>query len=155
MERIVADWASLGQQLLKAGAPLLAAAIGDATPTALSGDQLTLAAPPARIALLSDPEQQRVIAAAGTAVFGLRFRLVVKLKAGAGGSSDTGVTDARQRRYLAAQEHPVVKELMQRFEADLVGRELVDFATWIQRLTAEQEGGSKRRFIGDLRQEDG
>ena len=96
-----------------------------------------------------------MIAAAGTAVFGVRFRLVVKLKAGAGGASDTGVTDARQRRYLAAQEHPVVKELMQRFEADLVGRELVDFATWIQRLAADQDGERKRRFAGDLRNEDG
>jgi hypothetical protein len=145
----------LGQQLLKAGAPLLAAAIGDATPTALSGDQLSLAVPPARIAVLSDPAQQRVVAAAGIAVFGVRFRLLVTLKAGAGEATTTGVTDARQRRYLAAQEHPVVKELMQRFEADLVGRELVDFATWLERLTADREGERKRRFAGELRDEDG
>jgi hypothetical protein len=61
------------------------------------------------------------------------------------------ITDERQRRYHAAQEHPLVKEIVQRFGADLVGRELVDVETWLARLATERDQVPRRRFQGDLR----
>ena len=146
---IAGRWGELGQHLLRAGAPLLAAALGEATPVAATSEQLTVEAPAGRMAVLTDPEQQRVVGNACLALFGARLRLVVRPRAGKLGAQPA-VTDERQRRYQAAQEHPVVRELMQRFEADLVGRELVDLQTWLGRLAAEREAGPRKRFQGDL-----
>ena len=146
-------WGELVRQLLQGGLPLVAAAIGDSTPVTLSTDSLTITAPPARLSVLTDPEQQRMVANACLAVFGRRLRLVVR----AGGATVGGqpaVTDERQRRYQAAQEHPVVKEILQRFGADLIGRELVDVQTWLARLAAEREQTPRRRFQGDLQHGD-
>ncbi len=148
----------MGQQLLRAGAPLLAAALSEGTAVALVGEALTVEVPPARIALLADPEQQRVLGSALLAVLGIRLRLVPRVRSvrggggggGGGGDSDEPVTDERQRRYKAAQEHPLVRDLMQRFEADLVGRELIDLETWLTRLAEERAKGSRRRYRGDL-----
>lgn len=147
---IAARWGELGQHLLRAGAPLLAAAIAESTAAALAGDQLTIDTPPHRVAVLSDAEQVRVVGNGCLAVFGTRLRVVVRNRGGKGPDS-TGVTDERQKRYLAAQQHPAVRELMQRFEADLVGRELVDLETWLARITAERESTPRRRFAGDIR----
>ena len=124
-------------------------ALGEATPVAATSEQLTVEAPAGRTAVLTDPEQQRVVGNACLALFGARLRLVVRPRAGKLGPQPA-VTDERQRRYQAAQEHPVVRELMQRFEADLVGRELVDLQTWLGRLAAEREAGPRKRFQGDL-----
>lgn len=146
---ITGRWGELGQHLLRAGAPLLAAALGEATPVAATSDQLTVEAPAARMTVLTDPEQQRVVGNACLALFGARLRLVVRPRAGKLGAQPA-VTDERQRRYQAAQEHPVVRELMQRFEADLVGRELIDLQTWLGRLAAERDAGPRKRFQGDL-----
>lgn len=99
--------------------------------------------------MLTDPAQQRLIASACLVLFGARLRLVVRAKAGKDGGQ-SAVTDERQRRYQAAQEHPAVRELMQRFEADLVGRELIDAQTWLARVAAEREATPRRRYAGDL-----
>ena len=147
---ITARWGELGQHLLRLGAPLLAAAITEAKPVGISGDQLTITAPANRVPLLLDPEQARVIAGACMALFSQRLRLMVKGTAQSGNPLQTGVTDERSRRYQAAQEHPVVRDLMQRFEADLVGRELIVLETWLARLIAERDQAPRRRFQGDL-----
>ena len=149
LEELRARWGALGQVLLQMGAPLLAAALSDSLPLAVGGDQLTIEAPAGRVPLLTDPEQQRVVGNACLAAFGSRYRLVVKTRLVKGGPQPA-ITDERQRRYLAAQEHPIVRELMRRFEADLVGRELVDLQTWLQRLASEREAAPRRRFHGDL-----
>ncbi len=138
------------RQLLQGGLPLVSAAVGDSTPLSLSGDVVTISAPAARHAVLNDPEQQRMIANAGLAVFGRRLRLVVRAGDARVGDQPA-LTDERQRRYHAAQEHPLVKEIVQRFGADLVGRELVDVETWLARLAAERDQTPRRRFQGDLR----
>ena len=145
-------WGELVRQLLQGGLPLVAAAIGDSTPVALSGDALTITSPAARLGILTEPEQQRMVANACLAVFGRRLRLVVRAGGPASGklAGQPAVTDERQRRYQAAQEHPVVKEILQRFGADLIGRELVDVQTWLARLAAEREQTPRRRFQGDL-----
>lgn len=137
--------------MLQAGVPLVAAALGDGQAIALVADQLTVECPPARLTVLTDPEQQRMVASACQVLFGTRLRLVVRAKAGKDGGQPA-VTDERQRRYQAAQEHPAVRELMQRFEADLVGRELIDLETWLGRLAAEREAPPRRRYSGDLQQ---
>ena len=144
-------WSELVRQLLQGGLPLVSAALGDSTPVTLSADVLTITTPAARLAILSDPEQQRLVANACLAVFGRRLRLVVRA-GGANVGGQPAVTDERQRRYQAAQEHPVVKEILQRFGADLVGRELVDVQTWLARLAAEREQVPRHRFAGDIRQ---
>jgi hypothetical protein len=147
---ITARWSELGQHLLRAGAPLLAAAAAESTATALTGDLLSLETPPGRVAVLTDPEQLRVVGNACLAVFGTRLKIAARSRGGKGPDS-TGVVDERQKRYLAAQQHPAVRDLMQRFEADLVGRELVDLETWLARITAERESAPRRRFAGDIR----
>lgn len=134
---------------MQGGLPLAAAALGESTPVAVGSDTLTISAPAARMTVLSDPEQQRLVANACLAVFGQRLRLVVR--AGAAAPGQPAVLDERQQRYLAAQAHPVVKELLQRFGADLVGRELVDVQTWLARLAAERDQTPRQRFQGDVR----
>lgn len=141
------------RQLLQGGLPLVAAAIADSTPVTLIADALTITAPVTRQGVLTDPEQQRMVGNACLAVFGRRLRLVVRADAATVGGQPA-VTDERQRRYQAAQEHPVVKEILQRFGADLVGRELVDVQTWLARLAAEREQAPRRRFQGDVRHGD-
>ncbi len=138
--------------MLQSGLPLVAAALSDSTPTALVADALTLLTPPGRVAVLTDPEQQRLIVSGCIAVFGQRLRLVIRAGASsAGNNGQPAVTDERQRRYQAAQEHPVVKELMQRFSAELVERELVDLETWLARVAAERDQAPRRRLQGDVR----
>lgn len=134
---------------MQAGAPLVAASLGDGHATALVADLLTVECPPARLDVLTDPAQQRLIGNTCLAVFGTRLRLVVRAKADKDGGV-LAVTDERQRRYQAAQEHPAVRELMQRFEAELVGRELIDVQTWLARVAAEREATPRRRYAGDL-----
>nr|MBA2480571.1 hypothetical protein [Planctomycetota bacterium] len=41
--------------------------------------------------------------------------------------------DDRNSRYQAAQAHPLVKDLVRRFEADIVSREVVTREEWIKR----------------------
>ena len=147
---VTARWGELGQHLLRLGAPLLAVAIAEAKPVGLSGDQLIIAVPANRVPLLLDPEQTRVIAGACIALFSQRLRLVIRGTAEVSDPLRTVVTDERSRRYQAAQEHPVVRELIQRFEAELVGRELIDVKTWLARLAAEREQAPRRRVQGDL-----
>ncbi len=143
-------WSELVRQLLQGGLPLVAAAIGDSTPVAVQAEALTISAPLTRHGVLTDPEQQRMVANACLAVFGRRLRLVVRA-GGAMVGDQPAITDERQRRYHAAQEHPLVKEIVQRFGADLVGRELVDVETWLARLATERDQVPRRRFQGDLR----
>ena len=144
-----ARWGELGRSLLHAGAPLVAAALGDGKATALVADVLTIECPAARLDILIDPAQQRLISSTCLALFGSRLRLVVRTRTGKDGMQPA-VTDERQRRYQAAQEHPAVRELMQRFEADLVGRELIDVQTWLARIAAEREAAPRSRYRGDL-----
>ena len=129
--------------------PLAATAIGESTVAAVGGDTLTIDCPAARVLLLNDPEQQRLVASACQALFGVRLRLVVRTAAGSRGAQGA-VTDERQRRYQAAEEHPVVRDLKKLFDAELVGRELVDLGTWLARLAAERDAPPRRRYSGDL-----
>ena len=61
-----------------------------------------------------------------TALFGrpLRARVTVARPA---------LGDDRTSRYQAAQAHPLVKDLIRRFEADVVSREVIGRTEWLER----------------------
>jgi hypothetical protein len=42
--------------------------------------------------------------------------------------------DERARRWQAAQGHPLVKEMIRRFEGDVIGREVATREEWLSRL---------------------
>ncbi len=99
---------------------------------------LTLAAAARRQSLLNDSEQQRVIRSAIQQETGLTVRLRCITDGAAAGTD--APTDERSARYRAAQQHPLVVDLMKRFQAELIGQELVEVETWLQRLTAPPAG---------------
>ena len=41
--------------------------------------------------------------------------------------------DERSDRYRTAQDHPLVQQLLKRFEADIVAREIIDREDWLRR----------------------
>ena len=120
--------------LLTAGLPLAAAAFGDGRPTALDGDTLTVAVASRHAVALRDAEQLRLIAA----VTGSALGRSITLRLSAIGGDGEEVLDERQRRYREAERHPLVQELLKRFEGDLTTREMVDFSTWLERLATER-----------------
>ncbi len=120
--------------LLTAGLPLAAAAFGDGTPTALEGDTLTVAVQARHATALRDAEQLRLIAAVAGSALGRSLQI----RLSAVGGSGEEVLDERQRRYRDAERHPLVQELLKRFEGDLTTREMVDFTTWLERLANER-----------------
>ncbi len=48
--------------------------------------------------------------------------------------ADPENAEERARRYAEAQKHPVVMELLKRFEADIVAREPGDTKAWEERM---------------------
>lgn len=116
---------------------------------ALHGDLLTIAAPARRQALLLDPEQQRLLAGAVAAVIGQRPKIVLRT---AGGPAQADpVADERKRRYTTAATHPLVQDIVKRFQAELVGQEIIDLETWLARLASP--GNSRNRDENEV--EDG
>lgn len=65
----------------------------------------------------------------------------IEVRIGAG----SGVEDDRSRRYRLAEHHPVVQDLLKRFDADITGRELIDVQEWLARFRSEQgrDGGTE------------
>ncbi len=125
--------------LLSAGLPLAAAAFSEGRPTGLKGDELTIAVQVRHAAALRDAEQLRLIAGVVGSVLGRS----VTLRLAATGGNGEEVLDERQQRYRDAERHPLVQELLKRFEGDLTTREMVDFGTWLDRVAAERESARR------------
>lgn len=125
--------------LIAAGLPLAAAAFSAGRPTALVNGELTVTIPARQAAALRDADQMRLVAGVVSSVLGqtVTLRLV-----GEGASGDDAL-DERQRRYRDAERHPLVQEILKRFEGDLTSRELVDLATWLDRVAAERESARR------------
>jgi hypothetical protein len=135
----------VARQLLGGGLPLLAATWGEARVLSVRDDLVSIQVPQRRLALLADEEQATLLGTAVGSVLGRR----VRIRATAG--SETGTTgDERTRRYQAAERHPLVQDLMKRFQAELVGRELVDFETWLrQALSPPRRDGPPADAVWD------
>jgi hypothetical protein len=125
------------RRVLRDGQPALAAALGEAAPLAVDHAAVTASAPPARLPALEAPAAQRALMAAFQAVLGLPLQLVVR----PGAPAEAG--GERMKRWREASDHPLVKELMRRFEAEPVHRELLARDEWLARLAAERERGRR------------
>ncbi len=144
MADLQSRWGEVQRKLLTGGLPLLAAALAESSAVAWTGDLLTLAAPARRQALLLDPEQQRLLAGAVASVVGARPKIVLRTAGGVAQADP--VADERKRRYTTAASHPLVQDIVKRFQAELVGQEIIDLETWLARLAGP---GQTRGRDGD------
>ncbi len=133
----------MARQLLTGGLPLLAAGWGECRALTLRDGVLTIEVPAKRLALFQDPDQQRLLASAIAGAGGVRVQLALRQV----GALTDEPSDDRTRRYRAAETHPLIQDLMKRFQAELVGREVVEVEAWIARL---EEQHRKKTFAGDL-----
>ena len=139
---IVARWGELPGQALRAGMPLVAAALADSRPLELTANGLVLdvAAEHVRRGTLGERgEFAAPLAKLIASLAGRPLRLLLRERAGGPTvAARLGETpaDAEERalRYRAAQDDPVVKELLKRFDADIVAREPGDRQAWEDRL---------------------
>lgn len=142
LHALAARWSELAVQAQRAGMPLVAAALADARPMELTADGLLIevAAEHVRRGTFAERGEFAAPLAKLVAAFaGRPLRLVPRERAGGPATAARlGETPAdaeeRARRYRAAQEDPVVKELLRRFEADIVAREPGDRGVWEDRL---------------------
>jgi hypothetical protein len=119
-----ARWGEGARAALGGGKPALAAAVTGTRLVALEGDLLTIEEPVGRSPGLADMATD--LEHHLSALFGrpLRGRVTVARPA---------LGDDRASRYQAAQAHPLVKDLVRRFEADVISREVVGRAEWLER----------------------
>lgn len=123
-----AKWAGLARAALADNQLVLATALTDSAPVALASGVLTVELPEGLVAkLAADPELARRLDALVTRLAGHPLRVAPRARSGQG----PGVADDRSRRYRAAQEHPLMKALLQHFEADIVAREQLDHDAWL------------------------
>ena len=128
------SWGAVARHLLAGGLPLLMSAWNESQALSLIDGTLVLEVPQKRLAILQDEAQQSFLASAIASIIHQRPRLVLRTQ----GSTDDAPTDDRSRRYRTAEAHPLVQDLMKRFQAELTGRELVDLETWMNGLLANQ-----------------
>jgi hypothetical protein len=80
-----------------------------------------------------DAEQQRLLTGAVAAISGLRPRIAIRTAGGAVMADP--IADERKRRYAVAAAHPLVQEIVKRFQAELVGQEIIELEAWLSRLS--------------------
>jgi hypothetical protein len=118
-------WPELARAVLVQGDPTLAAALTGTRVVAMEGDLITVEAPPrpnaAQTTALETALPPHLLTAFGTT---MRVACVAARPEADDGSADL---------YRAAQSHPLVKDLMRRFEADIVSREIMDREEWLRR----------------------
>jgi len=143
LSSILARWSDLPSQALRAGMPLVAAALTDSRPLELTANGLVVEVGIEHVRRGSLGERGEFAAPLAkliTALAGRPLRLLVRERAGgATVAARLGETPAdaedRARRYREAQDDPIVKDLLKRFEADIVAREPGDRQAWQDRLS--------------------
>lgn len=120
------------RRVLRDGHPALAAALGEARPVGIAGAVVDALAPPARLPAIEAAAAQHAIMAACLAVYGAPLQLAVR----PGEVAASG--DDRSRRWRGALDHPLVKDILRRFEAEPLSRELIGADDWRARWQAEQ-----------------
>lgn len=137
---LVQRWEQLADRARKGGLLLVAQAFAGAKPLELTAGALTIEAAAEHVrGNVFGGEFAEPVSRLLTEVAGRPLRLVVKERAGgpsvAARAGETPAdAEARARRYQEAQQHPLVKELLRRFEADIVAREPGDEKAWRERL---------------------
>ena len=77
--------------------------------------------------LAADPELAKRLDELVSRIAGCPLHIAPRARSGQG----PGIADDRARRYRAAQDHPLMKALLQQFEADIVARELIEHDAWL------------------------
>ena len=128
LPHLQAKWDSLARAALDDGQLMLATALTDSTPVALANGVLTVELPADLIAkLATNPELAKRLDELVSRIAGSSMHIAPRPRSGQG----PGIADDRARRYRAAQEHPLMKALLQHFEADIVARELIEHDAWL------------------------
>lgn len=136
---LAARWAELPGRARQGGLPLVADAFAASRLVEVAGDVLRIQVPAAALA-------RGGVFAAGGELAALVGRLL-RDWAGAGVRWEASVLPAdpiaaaaaaaRAVRYAEALHHPLVKDLIARFDADIAARELADRGQWLDRLRRE------------------
>ncbi len=127
LARLTSRWAELPRQALRDFQVALGTALTDSRPVGLSGGTLTVEMPADFCtAHGDDPVVRSHLAGLVERIAGTRLELVLRPRTTGG--------DVRGRRYQTAAEHPLVKELVTRFEADILAREVMNAEEWRARL---------------------
>ncbi len=132
-------WNDVVRRVLRDGHPALAAALGEAAAIAVDAATITATAPPARLPALEDARAQQALMAAFQAVLGLPLQLLPRP-----GAAAAAPGAERMQRWREATDHPLVKDIMRRFEAEPVHRELIARGDWLARLAEERAGPNRR-----------
>ena len=128
LPHLQAKWDSLARAALTDGQLVLATGLTDSVPVALANGVLTVELPEGLTAKLAgDPDLAKRLDELVSRIAGCPLRIAPRARSGQG----PGIADDRSRRYRAAQDHPLMKALLQHFEADIVARELIDHDTWL------------------------
>jgi hypothetical protein len=124
-------WSEVVQAAMRDGQSALATALTSCTPVLLAGGTLTLEAPEDLCQRSADDaflltSLARVVGQISGFVLPIRLRSVA------------GENRTRSERYQAAESNPLVQAIRKRFAADIISREPITRAEWLQRLQSLQ-----------------
>ena len=117
--------------MLRDGWPALANAIRECQVVSANAGVLRLDAPAPRAKLLAEAAAARALASAVAIVMDAPWQIELVV---------TGAVAAPAKKpgWNVAQEHPVVQDLVRRFEADVISRARLDREAWLERLKEER-----------------
>ena len=124
-------WSEVAQTAMRDGQPTIATALTSCTPVLFAAGILTLEAPDHLCQRATDDalfltSLARVIGHISGFVIPVRLRSVA------------GENRTRGQRYQAAEANPLVQAIRKRFAADIIAREPITQAEWLQRLQSLQ-----------------
>ncbi len=124
-------WSEVAQAAMRDGQSALATALTNCTPVLLAGGTLTLEAPDDLCQRSVDDaflltSLARVVGQISGFLIPIRLRSVA------------GENRTRSERYQAAESNPLVQAIRKRFAADIISREPITRAEWLQRLQSLQ-----------------
>ena len=131
LARLQSRWGELPRLALRDFQVALGTALTDSAPVALAESTLTIEMPGdfCRAHELDAALGEQLVALVER-LGGVRLRILLRVRS-------SGAGDDRTRRYQAAAEHPLVKELLRRFEADILAREMISPEEWQGRIAGK------------------
>jgi hypothetical protein len=129
-------WSEVVQAAMRDGQPALATALTSCAPVLLANGILTLEAPDDLCQRSADDaflltSLARVVGQISGFLLPVRMRSVA------------GENRTRSERYQAAESNPLVLAIRKRFAADIISREPITRAEWLQRLQSLQTRDTK------------
>lgn len=129
LARLQSRWGELPRIALRDFQVALGTALTASSPVSVANGTLTIEMPQEFNALHgSDPiiiEQLHLLI---ERLIGTRLNIVIR-----NDQHTSGESDDRARRYRTSTEHPLVKDLLKRFEADIMAREVMSAEEWRMR----------------------